>query len=94
MNNKRVSIAVCAQIKVKANSKGTIEFSLVWHMPTISFTSNTIKYKKFYTRYFSSSSDETNNSNVAIDIAQYAHENKANWLKAIQNWQSPILNDK
>lgn len=87
-----MSIAVCAQIKVKAGSKGNVEFSLVWNMPNISFTSNTIKYKKFYTRYFSEKLN--NNDNVALDIAQYAHANKSNWEKAIQNWQSPILNDK
>ena len=44
--SSKLAIAVCAQVKVKANSKEKIEFSLVWHMPEIYFGDRKQMYKR------------------------------------------------
>ena len=85
-----MAIAVCVQVKVKANSKENIDFSLVWNMPTFSFNGDKDKVnKRFYTKYFS---DE--NENCALDISNYAQSQRAEWIRLIREWQKPILTNE
>ena len=46
MTNSKLAIAVNVQIKVKANSKENIQFSLVWNMPQICFGDGQQMYKR------------------------------------------------
>ena len=89
--DKKLTIAVCVNIQLKALKTDRIDFSLVWHMPTIHFSGDDSKlYNRFYTKYFN---DELN-KNCAQDIAAYALANEENWLAAIRNWRKPILDNK
>jgi len=42
----KLAIAVAVKVIVKANSKETIDFSLVWNMPNIFFSGNSKKIMK------------------------------------------------
>ena len=43
----KLCIAVCVKVKVKAMSSETIDFSLVWNMPRVSFVGNQKTYNKY-----------------------------------------------
>jgi len=43
-----LAVALCVTVKVKAFSKETIDFALVWNMPIIYFTAEPeLKYKRY-----------------------------------------------
>ena len=44
----KLAIAVCVNVKVKANSQEKIDFSLVWNMPKIHFNENPNKLMNKY----------------------------------------------
>ena len=86
---KRLAIAVCVNIKLKPFSKETIDFSIVWNMPNTYFSGDKEKvYKRFYTRYFPN--DTVNSSE---DIGCYSVANQNNWLRQIDEWRAPILDN-
>jgi len=41
-----MAIAVCASVKIKAFSKSSVEFSLSWNMPNVSFGDSQVAYKR------------------------------------------------
>ena len=78
-------------MKVKANSKENIEFSLVWHMPNFFFNGDKTKiYRRFYTKFF----NDEKNPNCSMDIASYALSKRVDWIKSIRQWQKPIIDNK
>jgi len=88
--SQKLAIAVCVQVKVKANSKENIEFSLVWHMPSFFFNGDKSKmYNRYYTKHF-----PAENENCALDIASYSLSKRSDWIKAIREWQRPIFSNK
>jgi len=59
-------------------------------MPQIYFTGDcSQKLNRFYTRYF-----PAENPNSIIEISSYSLSNRNNWLKAIDDWREPILENK
>jgi non-lysosomal glucosylceramidase len=88
--NSKLTIAVCAKIKVKANSQEEIKFSLVWHMPEIYFSGDSsMIVKRFYTKYFDISLPTTSR-----EISSYALKSQSFWLDQITDFQKPILLNK
>jgi len=85
---------VSAKIKVDGQSQSDIEFSLVWNMPNVSFSTSSTKtervvYKRFYTRFF----PETNPDSIK-NLACYSLSKRNEWQTKIDNWQRPIFEDK
>jgi hypothetical protein len=44
--SSKLCIAVCVQVKVKAMSKETVDFSLTWNMPKVQFYGQQATYKR------------------------------------------------
>lgn len=88
LKSKDVAAAVAAQIHLKAQSSGDLEFTLNWDMPIINFYSKTKTYSKYYTKYFGKAGES------GPKIADYALMNNSKWEQQIDNWQRPILEDR
>ncbi|CAF1103253.1 unnamed protein product, partial [Brachionus calyciflorus] len=87
--SRKLTIAVCVKALIKSQSKESIEFSLVWHMPNINFGSDVKKYyKRFYTRYFPESPKSS------LDISCYSLSQRINWLRQLFTWRIPILHNE
>ncbi len=83
---ERLAVALCATIKLNANEKKYIKFSLAWNMPEIYFSGDpNRKYKRFYTRFF---------SNTITEMAHYSFTNQNRWLNELNEWRNPILKNK
>jgi non-lysosomal glucosylceramidase len=79
------AIAISLSTNLKPNEKRNLEFSLVWHMPTVSFGTKQRTFKRWYTRFFGSEPD------AVKAIAEYSLKNYKTWEEKIDEWQNPIL---
>jgi hypothetical protein len=48
----KLAVAVCVNVSIKANSKETIDFALVWNMPKIYFDGKSEKWLKRFSFYY------------------------------------------
>ena len=86
----RMAVAVCAKIKVKAMSQATLDFSLVWYMPNISFPGdNKTMFQRFYNRFF-----PMHDANSPLNIALYSLGKRDEWMEKIRQWREPILKNE
>ncbi|CAD5208905.1 unnamed protein product [Bursaphelenchus xylophilus] len=87
--SNQLAVACSTLRSLKAKGSSGIDFSLVWHMPKVHFTSRKRTYRRFYTNYFDASKPD-----VAYDIGCYALSNKERWHREIEEWQSSVLDEQ
>ncbi|XP_046562638.1 non-lysosomal glucosylceramidase-like [Haliotis rubra] len=88
LKGKEIAAAVCVQCHVGANTSATAEFSLVWDMPVIHFSSRGQKYHRRYARWFGT--DGTG----ARRLSSHAIGRYKDWESKIEEWQNPILSNR
>jgi non-lysosomal glucosylceramidase len=76
--------AICVEVEVAPGSEATVPFSLAWYFPQIEFGSGTRWWRR-YTEYYPAKEAQ------ALEIAKDALLNKDNWLKMVEAWQGPII---
>lgn len=74
---------IAAKTKIASFEKGTIEMSLIWHMPVVTFPEKKKSYNRFYTKKFGVDS--------VLSIVDYVFKHYGEWEKSIYDWQNPIL---
>ncbi len=79
--------AVCASVHVPAGESREVVFALVWDMPVARFPLGTGWYRR-YTRFYG------RDAAAAPQLLKDALLNHADWEKAIDDWQLPILSDE
>jgi non-lysosomal glucosylceramidase len=84
-DNSSSAIAFSLSTNLKPKQKRELEFSLVWHMPTVSFGTKQRTFKRWYTRFFGSEPD------AVKAIAEHSLKNYKKWEEKIDAWQNPIL---
>jgi non-lysosomal glucosylceramidase len=72
------------EVEVPPGSEATVPFALTWFFPQIEFGSGTRWWRRF-TEYFPVQSGQ------AFEIAKEALGKKESWLKAVEAWQAPII---
>ncbi|KAE9548170.1 hypothetical protein FO519_008616 [Halicephalobus sp. NKZ332] len=85
LENCSNAVAVGLSSRILPNRNEKIEFSLVWHMPTVFFGTRQRPLKRWYTRHFGTEKDS------AITISEYALQTYPEWEQKIEDWQNPIL---
>ncbi|TRY87649.1 hypothetical protein DNTS_013605 [Danionella cerebrum] len=85
---EEVAAAVAVSHPVPAHSHDSLEFSLAWDMPKITFGSREKSYVRRYTRFYGSKGD------AAPSLVHYALTNFRRWEESIDEWQRPILEDR
>uniref|UniRef100_A0AC34RD61 Glucosylceramidase n=1 Tax=Panagrolaimus sp. JU765 TaxID=591449 RepID=A0AC34RD61_9BILA len=85
IENCSTGIGLSLSSKIESSKTVKMEFSLVWHMPTVYFGTRKRPLKRWYTRHFGILPDS------AITISEYGLKNYSEWEKQIDEWQSPIL---
>uniref|UniRef100_A0A8C1SKV4 Non-lysosomal glucosylceramidase n=1 Tax=Cyprinus carpio TaxID=7962 RepID=A0A8C1SKV4_CYPCA len=83
---EEVAAALAVSCSVPANSHNSVEFSLAWDMPKITFGSRERIYVR-YTRYYGTKGD------AAPSLSHYALTHYSKWEESIDEWQRPILQD-
>uniref|UniRef100_A0A1B6DSU6 Non-lysosomal glucosylceramidase n=1 Tax=Clastoptera arizonana TaxID=38151 RepID=A0A1B6DSU6_9HEMI len=86
-SGQELACAVCAKVQAKTNETSDIEFTLVWDMPVIKFSSKTRNFTRYYTQYFGK------DGNAGPKMSAYVLANYSNWEQLIWEWQQPTLND-
>ncbi|KTF89651.1 hypothetical protein cypCar_00030704 [Cyprinus carpio] len=84
---EEVAAALAVSCLVPANSHNSVEFSLAWDMPKITFGSRERIYVRRYTRYYGTKGD------AAPSLSHYALTHYSKWEESIDEWQRPILQD-
>ncbi|KTG42725.1 hypothetical protein cypCar_00005284 [Cyprinus carpio] len=84
---EEVAAALAVSCSVPANSHNSVEFSLAWDMPKITFGSRGRIYERRYTRYYGTKGD------AAPSLSHYALTHYSKWEESIDEWQRPILQD-
>ncbi|MFW5714246.1 MAG: non-lysosomal glucosylceramidase [Brevefilum sp.] len=79
--------AVCARFHVPPGETSQVVFSLVWDMPLMRFPEGTAWYRR-YTKFFSHAGD------AVPALLKEAMTQYPAWEKAIDEWQTPILQDE
>lgn len=85
---EEVAAALVVSCSVSANSRNSVDFSLAWDMPKITFGSRERTYVRRYTRYYGTKGD------AAPSISHYALTHYSKWEESIEEWQRPILQDR
>ena len=93
---QKLASAVCAKVSVPAASTDHANFSLVWNMPEVSFSTckrgdnpaARITYKRFYTRHFPHT-----DPNCAKNIACYSLRSRGAWQQSLRAWRQPIFRE-
>ncbi|XP_005172389.1 non-lysosomal glucosylceramidase [Danio rerio] len=85
---EEVAAALVVSCSVSANSRNSVDFSLAWDMPKITFGSKERTYVRRYTRYYGTKGD------AAPSISHYALTHYSKWEESIEEWQRPILQDR
>lgn len=85
---EEVAAALVVSCSVSANSSNSVDFSLAWDMPKITFGSKERTYVRRYTRYYGTKGD------AAPSISHYALTHYSKWEESIEEWQRPILQDR
>jgi non-lysosomal glucosylceramidase len=84
---KTIAAALSVNVKLNPKEKIQIPFVIAWDIPIMTFGDGRRWYKR-YTNFFGK------NGKNAVKIADYAIENYKDWIKKIEKWQDPIINDK
>uniref|UniRef100_A0A671NVT6 Non-lysosomal glucosylceramidase-like n=1 Tax=Sinocyclocheilus anshuiensis TaxID=1608454 RepID=A0A671NVT6_9TELE len=84
---EEVAAALAVSCSVPANNHNSVEFSLAWDMPKITFGSRERIYVRRYTRYYGTKGD------AAPSLSHYALTHYSKWEESIDEWQRPILQD-
>ncbi|XP_056317295.1 non-lysosomal glucosylceramidase [Danio aesculapii] len=85
---EEVAAALAVSCSVSANSHNSVDFSLAWDMPKITFGSRERTYVRRYTRYYGTKGD------AAPSMSHYALTHYSKWEESIEEWQRPILQDR
>ncbi|MBN3307053.1 GBA2 glucosylceramidase, partial [Amia calva] len=85
---ENVGAALAARCTVAAMGQNTLEFSLAWDMPKMTFGSGEKEHLRRYTRFFGSRGDAGQALSVHA-LTQYR-----DWERRIKDWQRPILQDR
>lgn len=76
--------ALCVEVEVPPGSESSVPFALAWCFPQIEFGSGTRWWRR-YTEYFPAREGQ------AFAIAREALLHGDDWLKAVEAWQNPII---
>jgi uncharacterized protein (DUF608 family) len=82
--SQRPSGALCVKVKVAPGSEASVPFALTWYFPQIEFGQGTRWWRRF-TEYYPAKPGQ------AFEIAREALLNAAEWLKTVETWQTPIV---
>jgi non-lysosomal glucosylceramidase len=82
--SKLPSGALCVKVKVDPGSEVTVPFALTWYFPQIEFGHGTRWWRR-YTEYYPAKPVQ------AFEIAKEALLKAGEWLKAVETWQTPIV---
>ncbi|XP_061769627.1 non-lysosomal glucosylceramidase isoform X2 [Nerophis ophidion] len=85
---EKVAAALAVGCSVLPQGRNTLEFCLAWDMPKISFGSREKEHHRRYARYFGSKGD------ASPSLSHYALTHYTEWEKSIDQWQTPILQDR
>ncbi len=85
--NEAIGAALAVRVKLQPGASTTIVFSLAWDMPTVQSGHGT-RYHPRYTVFYGTK------ANAAATIACDALTQYPAWVRAIQKWQQPILDDR
>ncbi|XGW23258.1 hypothetical protein V3C99_005471, partial [Haemonchus contortus] len=80
-NCVELAVGVCNRFQVAANSSQTRDFALSWDMPDVTFGGSGRWYKRRYSRFVRGASC----------LCARAIRRRAEWEKALDEWQNPIL---
>ncbi|KAF8569299.1 hypothetical protein P879_03462 [Paragonimus westermani] len=72
-----------------APGQAQIEFAVVWHSPVVRFRGNGVVYTRRYARWFPQPGMEG-----AKRLLEHALTNWPRWVSKIEQWQSPILENR
>ena len=78
--------ALCFPAELAANSSVTVPFTLAWFFPQIEFGKGTRWWRRF-TEYFPAKTGQS------FEICKDALLNWEQWLKLVEDWQSPIADN-
>eukprot|EP01125_Pyxidicula_operculata_P011846 TRINITY_DN387_c0_g1_i1.p1 TRINITY_DN387_c0_g1~~TRINITY_DN387_c0_g1_i1.p1 ORF type:complete len:741 (-),score=202.78 TRINITY_DN387_c0_g1_i1:616-2838(-) len=84
IEGETIGTAICVSTKIPAGKSKKITFSLAWDTPIALFKTGAAYYRR-YTKFFGT--EGTN----ASRIANYALNHYKSWIKSIETWQKPIL---
>nr|CAH8854016.1 unnamed protein product [Trichobilharzia regenti] len=70
-------------------SQSELEFAVTWHSPVVKFRTGDVIYTRRYVRWF-----PVDGISGAKLLLNYAIENWRQWVRKIEEWQNPILNNK
>uniref|UniRef100_W5KBX1 Non-lysosomal glucosylceramidase n=1 Tax=Astyanax mexicanus TaxID=7994 RepID=W5KBX1_ASTMX len=84
---ERVAAALAVGCPVPAHGHNSIEFSLAWDMPKMTFGSREKEHIRRYTRYYGTNGD------AGPTLSHYALTHYKDWEKSIEEWQRPVLED-
>ncbi|KAG5845557.1 hypothetical protein ANANG_G00140560 [Anguilla anguilla] len=84
---EKVAAALAVGCTVPAHGHNSVEFSLSWDMPVITFGSREREHIRRYTRFFGGKGD------AAPSLCHYALTHYRDWERQIEAWQGPILQD-
>jgi len=84
LDSKLPSGALCVKVKVAPGSEVTVPFALTWYFPQIEFGQGTRWWRR-YTEYYPAKPGQ------AFEIAKEALLKAGEWLKAVETWQTPIV---
>ena len=84
LDSKLPSGALCVKVKVAPGSEVTVPFALTWYFPQIEFGQGTRWWRR-YTEYYPVEPGQ------AFEIAKEALLKAGEWLKAVETWQTPIV---
>ncbi|XP_060922018.1 non-lysosomal glucosylceramidase [Limanda limanda] len=82
-----VAAALAVGCSVPAQGHNTLELSLAWDMPNITFGSGEREHVRRYTRFFGTKGD------ASPSLSHYALTHYKQWERSIEEWQRPILQD-
>uniref|UniRef100_W5MSZ8 Non-lysosomal glucosylceramidase n=1 Tax=Lepisosteus oculatus TaxID=7918 RepID=W5MSZ8_LEPOC len=85
---EKVAAALAARCTVAAMGQNSLEFSLAWDMPKVTFGAGEREHLRRYTRFFGGSGD------AAPALSLYALTRYRDWERRIEDWQRPILQDR
>lgn len=81
-----IGAAVAARVVVPPHEKRTVVFALAWDSPEVKFVKGK-SYHRRYTQFYGTF------GNAAENLVHDAIRDYESWERAIETWQSPILND-
>ncbi|CAD6184621.1 unnamed protein product [Caenorhabditis auriculariae] len=88
-NSREMAIGVCNRFHLTRTSKRTVDYSLSWDMPRVSFGSLARTYLRRYATFFGGARGAV--GGMADALCVRALRRRRMWETAIDEWQSPVL---